>query len=251
MRRLLTVACLLLVVWAVSAQSRPSAIPERTYPDQLNGEQWIAWPLERKADFVAGFMAGHQALSARIEHMMLGDAADVDPLRLLRGILDPYATLSVSETVTRIDEYYAQSENRPFRVVDALYVVVGADWWNSGPSQSRVPSSYEADMPILAWSEQVGELRGSTSDTVRTTYIVEPVLGYDGENNDLVNELILRKTQIIDMFNDYFSSRPSAELNGPTNKAHVEQALLDQINRLLRNGQIQDIVWGCYQFLPY
>ena len=133
-------------------------------------------------------------------------------------------------------------------------VVVTVNFLNRGSvSQTRVPQSqqYEADIPILTWSEQVGELRGSTADSQRTTYIVEPFLGYDGENNALVNELILRRIQFVGIFNDYFGRKTVAELQGPEDKIRVEQELLDTINRMLRDGQVQDIVWGSYQFLPF
>lgn len=130
-------------------------------------------------------------------------------------------------------------------------VVVTVNFLDRGSvSQTRVPQSeeYSAEMPILTWFEQVGELRGSTADEQQTTYIVEPFLGYDGENNALVNELILRKIQLIGIFNDYFGGRYVDNLK---NKDVVEQELLDNINRMLRDGRVQDIVWGSYQFLPF
>ncbi len=133
-------------------------------------------------------------------------------------------------------------------------VVVTVNFLNRGNAgQTRVPQSeqYQPDVPILSWFEQVGELRGSTADVQRTTYIVEPYLGYDGENNALVNELILREIQLVGIFNDYFGARTVAELEGPQNKIRVEQELLEMINRILREGQVQDIVFGSYQFLPF
>ncbi len=130
-------------------------------------------------------------------------------------------------------------------------VVVTVNFLDRGSaSQTRVPQSveYQAEMPILTWFEQVGELRGSTADEQQTTYIVEPFLGYDGENNALVNELILRKIQLVGIFNDYFGKKFVSDLK---NKDAVEQELLDAINRMLRDGRVQDIVWGSYQFLPF
>lgn len=133
-------------------------------------------------------------------------------------------------------------------------VVVTVNFLNQGNvSQTRVPTSeeYRAEAPIYAWFEQIGELRGSTADDVRTTFIVEPFLGYDGENEQLTTELIQRRIQLVGIFNDYFGSRTTDELEGPENKLRVEQELQDQINRILRNGMIRDIVFGSYQFLPF
>ena len=120
-------------------------------------------------------------------------------------------------------------------------------------SQTRILTSeeYRAESPIYSWFEQIGELRGSTGDEVRTTYIVEPFLGYDGNNESLITELIDRRIQLIGIFNDYFGSRTVDELQGQNNKVKVEQELKDQINRIMRSGRVDEIVFGSYQFLPF
>jgi len=133
-------------------------------------------------------------------------------------------------------------------------VVVTVNFLGRGSvNQTAVPTSedYRAEVPILTWYESIGELRGSTNDEERSTYIVTPYLGYDGENNSLVNELILRKIQLIGIFNDYFGSKSVTELLGPENQSRAEVELLEKINRTLRDGRVQDIVWGSYQFLPF
>ena len=121
---------------------------------------------------------------------------------------------------------------------------------NAGATRIPTSEAYRAEAPIYIWQE-LGELRGSTADEVRTTFIVEPALGYDPEADQLTTELINREIQLIGIFNDYFGSRTTAELEGPQNKVRVEQGLTDQINRILRNGQIRDIVFISYQFLPF
>ena len=80
---------------------------------------------------------------------------------------------------------------------------------------------------------------------------MEPALGYDGNNNDLTTELIAREIQLVGIFNDYFGSHSAAEMEGADNKSKVKQELMDQINRILRDGVIQDIVFRSYQFLPF
>jgi flagellar protein FliL len=133
-------------------------------------------------------------------------------------------------------------------------VVVTVNFLNQGNvSQTRVPTTeeYRAEAPIYTWFEQIGELRGTTADETRTTFIVEPFLGYEGDEEQLTTELIQRRIQLMGIFNDYFGSRTTDELEGPANKIRVEQELLDQLNRILRNGQIRDIVFGSYQFLPF
>ena len=133
-------------------------------------------------------------------------------------------------------------------------VVITVNFLNrGGVSQTRIPTSdeYRAGAPILEWFQQVPELRGSTADHIRTTYIVEPFLGYDRDNDQLTTELIQRRIQLIGIFNDYFGERTTEQLEGPQNKRQVRHELVDQINRILRTGQIREIVFGSYQFLPF
>lgn len=133
-------------------------------------------------------------------------------------------------------------------------VVVTVNFLSRGNvSQTRIPTSeaYRAEAPIYIWYEQIGELRGSTDDSVRTTFIVEPYLGYNPDNDQLTTELIQRRIQLIGIFNDYFGSRSTSVLEGAANKIRVQQELRDQINRIMRNGRIEDIVFGSYQFLPF
>lgn len=133
-------------------------------------------------------------------------------------------------------------------------VVVTVNFLDRGNvSQTRVPTSeeYRAEQPILEWFQQIGELRGSTDDEVRTTFIVEPFLGYNGDNEQLTTELIQRRIQLVGIFQDYFRARTTDELQGSANQLKVKQELMDMINRILRNGQIRDIVFGNYQFLPF
>ena len=133
-------------------------------------------------------------------------------------------------------------------------VVVTVNFLNRGSvTQTRVPGSadYFVAEPILQWFGDLGERRGSTADEVRTTFIVTPHLGYDQGDDRLQTELIQRRIQLIGIVNDYFSRRTTAELQGPENSLRVKQELLMQINRILRSGQIRDIVFESYQFLPF
>lgn len=133
-------------------------------------------------------------------------------------------------------------------------VVLTVTFLNRGNAgQTRIPTSdeYRAEVPILTWYESIGELRGSTRDEVRTTFIVEPVLGYDGANAKLTTELIARQIQLIGLFGDYFGSKSAGELEGADNKVRVEAELIEDINRMLREGKVQDIVFKSYQFLPF
>ncbi|MFP4375883.1 MAG: flagellar basal body-associated FliL family protein [Spirochaetales bacterium] len=124
---------------------------------------------------------------------------------------------------------------------------------NANAGQTRIPvaEEYEAEAPVYQWYSQIGELRGVTADEVRTSYIITPHLGYDQENEDLTTELIARRLQFVDIFGQYFGGRTSDELVGVENRARAEAELLNAVNRILRSGQVRDIVFEDYQFLPF
>jgi flagellar FliL protein len=123
------------------------------------------------------------------------------------------------------------------------------------PGQTRAPLSedYASVVPPWAYFGQIGELRGTTADEVRTTYVIQPYLGYDPDDADLATELIEREIQLVGLFNDYFGTHTTDELEGDRgqNRLAVKRDLIDQINRLLVDGQIEDIVFRAYQFMPF
>jgi flagellar FliL protein len=135
-------------------------------------------------------------------------------------------------------------------------VVITVRVLNRGNTQQvRAPISadYESNIPRLEYFGQIGELRGTTGDEVRTTFVVEPYLGYRKGNDGLSTELIDRTIQLIGLFNDYFGTRTVDELEGAQgeNRRTVELELIQAINNLLEEGAIEDIVFRSYQFLEF
>jgi flagellar FliL protein len=120
-------------------------------------------------------------------------------------------------------------------------------------SQTQVPQSeeYRAAPPLLTWYSGVGEVRGQTDDPVRKTFIVDPWLGYEGEDNRLQSELIQRQIQIKEMVALYFSNRSEEELVGPQNREEVKEELRRQINDMLSSGQIETIAFNRYTVVDF
>jgi flagellar FliL protein len=119
--------------------------------------------------------------------------------------------------------------------------------------RTTVPGSedYEPSTPVLEYYGQIGELRGTTGDAVRTTFVVQPYLGYAEDNSALTTELIDREIQLVGLFIDYFGTKTVEELEGADNRRRVEADLKDQINRLLTSGDIEDIVFRAYEFFLF
>lgn len=135
-----------------------------------------------------------------------------------------------------------------FVVTVVVVVVQFLDRGNEGVTRVPQTQEYAGVLDPLEWFSQVGLLRGSTSDEVNTTYLVEPVIGYDGDNAQLTTELISRQIELTDVFNRYFRSHTRDELVGLSNEDRVKAELKERVNRQLRTGTVQDIVFLQYEF---
>ncbi len=120
-------------------------------------------------------------------------------------------------------------------------------------SQTQIPESqeYQAAPPLLQWYSQIGEVRGQTADEVRKTFIVEPWLGYEGENKQLQSELIQRQILLKEEVALYFSNKREEELSGQENRERVKQELRRRINDMITSGQIETIAFNRYTVVDF
>lgn len=134
-------------------------------------------------------------------------------------------------------------------IVTVVVVTVGfLDRGNEGVSRVPVTEQYQGVPEPLEWFRQIESLRGSTADEVSTTYLVTPAIGYDPENVQLTTELINREIELTDVFNRYFRSHTRDEVTGPNNEERVRAELLEAINRQLRTGSVEELVFLQYEF---
>lgn len=118
---------------------------------------------------------------------------------------------------------------------------------------TRLPlqSDYEdRGAEMLDWFSQIGDIRGTTNDEVRRTFIVSPHLGYRPEDDATLQELIRREIQIREAIAIYFSSRSIRELEGVENRQRVKRDLREEINRIMTN-QVRDVAFGRYEFIEF
>ncbi|MFP4065959.1 MAG: flagellar basal body-associated FliL family protein [Spirochaetaceae bacterium] len=120
-------------------------------------------------------------------------------------------------------------------------------------SQTEIPESeeYRSAPPMLEWYSQIGEVRGQTNDEVRKTFIVEPWLGYEGENNQLQSELIQREPMLKDEVRQYFSNKTEDDLVGPENLNRVKEELRRRLNDILSTGRIETVVFDQYTVVDF
>jgi flagellar FliL protein len=122
-----------------------------------------------------------------------------------------------------------------------------------GQTQTRVPDSeaYRGSPPILAWWSELGEIRGSTADQPRKTFIVEPHIGHEQENNTVRSELNARRIQIREEVALYFSSKSSEELTGVEGRQRAKEQLKTRINEMMSRGKIQEVAFGRYEIIDF
>ena len=120
-------------------------------------------------------------------------------------------------------------------------------------SQTQVPQSqeYQTTPPMLEWYSQIGEVRGQTADQVRKTFIVEPWLGYDGENKQLQSELINRRILLKEEVALYFSDKTEDELVGQQNRERVKEEVRRLLNANLSTGQIETVAFNEYTVVDF
>jgi flagellar FliL protein len=121
-------------------------------------------------------------------------------------------------------------------------------------AQTQIPEGteeYESDVPVLSWYSNISEIRGSTADQPRQTFIVAPHIGYRPGQQQVENELINRKIQIREIMAVYFSSRTADELLGAENRERVKQELKRRINDIMTSGQVADIAFDRYQIVEF
>lgn len=121
-------------------------------------------------------------------------------------------------------------------------------------AQTQVPAGteeYQSSVPVLTWYSNIEEIRGSTADQPRQTFIVQPYIGYQPGQQMVENELINRKVQIREIIAIYFSSRTADELLGAENRERVKQELKRRINDIMSSGQVADIAFDRYQIVEF
>jgi len=124
----------------------------------------------------------------------------------------------------------------------------------SDTAQTQIPEgseAYESNVPILQWYSNIEEIRGSTADQPRQTFIVQPYIGYQPGAQAVENELISRKVQIREIIAVYFSSHSADQLLGADNRERVKLELKRRINDIMSSGQIADLAFDRYQIVEF
>ncbi len=136
-----------------------------------------------------------------------------------------------------------------------VVVVITVRSMNQGAqaSPTRIPleSPYdEGGAELLDWFSNIGDVRGTTQDEVRKTYIVSPYIGYEPESEATLQELIQREIQLKEVISMYFSSRTINQLQGVQNRQRVKRELREEINKIMIND-VREVAFDRYEFIDF
>ena len=138
-------------------------------------------------------------------------------------------------------------------IVTTVVITVNRLEQRSSFLQDRVQLSEEftAEVPVLEWYSEIGDIRGSTADIITRSFVVMPHIGYDPQDKAVQTELVARTIQIREIISFYFASRTIAELKSVESRQRVKSDLTTQINRIMNSGKIRDIAFDVYQLLEF
>ena len=112
----------------------------------------------------------------------------------------------------------------------------------AGSELREISPEYSARPEPLNYDDTLEEVRGVTSDETPAIFSARISLGYEPGKQQLAIEIAARKREIGNIVLLYLSNRRSAELR-PENYRQIQEDLRSQINRVLKEGQIEAVVF--------
>jgi flagellar basal body-associated protein FliL len=111
-----------------------------------------------------------------------------------------------------------------------------------GSELREISPEYSARPEPLNYDDTLEEIRGVTSDETPAIFSARISLGYEMGKQQLAIEIAARKREIGNIALLYLSSKRSNELR-PERYEQIQEDLRSQINRVLKEGQIESVVF--------
>jgi flagellar FliL protein len=132
-----------------------------------------------------------------------------------------------------------------FVILGVTTTVVTFNLVNRGRAGSElrdISPEYSARPEPLNYDDTLEEIRGVTSDEVPAIFSARISLGYEPGKQQLAIEIAARKREIGNIALIYLSNKRSDQLR-PENYKQIQEDLRNQINSVLREGQIEAVVF--------
>jgi len=132
-----------------------------------------------------------------------------------------------------------------FVILGVTTTVVTFNLVNRGRAGSElrdISPAYSARPEPLNYDDTLEEIRGVTSDEVPAIFSARISLGYELGKQQLAFEIAARKREIQNIVLLYLSNKKSDQLR-PERYAQIQEELKSSINRVLKEGQIEQVVF--------
>jgi flagellar FliL protein len=136
-------------------------------------------------------------------------------------------------------------------ILTAIVAVIVYQFMNADTVQATrvdISQNYETKPPILSWYDGLGEIRAQTKDTPARSIIIDVQLGYTLGEEKMTTELINQRSRLIDLIRRYLSQQRNEDLQ---NEEELKQALKTKINQILREGQIEEVIFHQFQTFEF
>ncbi len=112
----------------------------------------------------------------------------------------------------------------------------------AGSELREISPAYSARPEPLNYDDTLEEIRGVTSDEVPAIFSARISLGYEPGKQQLAIEIAARKREIQNIVLLYLSNKKRDQLR-PERYAQIQEELKSSINRVLKEGQIEQVVF--------
>ena len=132
-----------------------------------------------------------------------------------------------------------------FVILGVTTTVITFKLVNRRQSNINLPSlssEYQSAQKPLQYDSSLGEMRGVTADEEPGIFSTRISLGYDPESKTIAFELAERKPEIQNIILLYLSTKTKDELR-PDNYRQLQEALKNDINKVMMQGKIKDVVF--------
>jgi flagellar FliL protein len=171
-----------------------------------------------------------------LEEGLAGPEEDLTPQEGKRGGL-------LSGMLLKVLKFVAMAVGAIIFIVTVVLITMRIAGQGTQP-QSYPQSSpeYEAETPVLAWYNNIDEIRTRTADDSPHTVIAKVSLGYERENKVVQTELVSRTPRLRALIRSFFSGKTAQELR-PGNEEELKAELKQKINQVMKNGEVQEVIF--------
>jgi flagellar FliL protein len=129
-------------------------------------------------------------------------------------------------------------------VIVVVVITVNAIVGQTTAYTSVVPVSQNVEPPpeSLQYFKGIGQIRGQTSDNPPANFIAEVDIGYEKGNNALTAEIADRSPRLHNIILLYLSKKSASELH-LKNAEKLQEELVRELNRVMRVGKIQAVLF--------